>query len=256
MVNAVNNFVFKERKNMPGSLFAIKSIATCALITTATSLFAQPVAVMRDPPQNVAQLAASGSVEVQQDLLSIAMNTTASGADANTVQTQLKQALDAALAIARPAVLPGQLDLRTGNFSLYPRYDKNGKINGWQGTTELILDGRDFTRITSTAGKIQSLTMGNVSFALSREQRTKVEAEAQTIAIDRFKAKAIEVSKSFGFSSYTLREVSINADDQSFPPRPRMVAMQAKSADAESAVSVQAGKSTVLVNINGSVQMR
>lgn len=256
MVNAVNNFVFKERNHMPGSLFAIKSIATCALITTATSLFAQPVAVMRDPPQNVAQLAASGSVEVQQDLLSIAMNTTASGADANTVQTQLKQALDAALAIARPAVLPGQLDLRTGNFSLYPRYDKNGKINGWQGTTELILDGRDFTRITSTAGKIQSLTMGNVSFALSREQRTKVEAEAQTIAIDRFKAKAIEVSKSFGFSSYTLREVSINADDQSFPPRPRMVAMQAKSADAESAVSVQAGKSTVLVNINGSVQMR
>ena len=241
---------------MPGSLFAIKSIATCALITTATSLFAQPVAVMRDPPQNVAQLSASGSVEVQQDLLSIAMNTTASGADANTVQTQLKQALDAALAIARPAVLPGQLDLRTGNFSLYPRYDKNGKINGWQGTTELILDGRDFTRITSTAGKIQSLTMGNVSFALSREQRTKVEAEAQTIAIDRFKAKAIEVSKSFGFSSYTLREVSINADDQSFPPRPRMVAMQAKSADAESAVSVQAGKSTVLVNVNGSVQMR
>lgn len=206
--------------------------------------------------QNVAQLSASGSVEVQQDLLSIAMNTTASGADANAVQTQLKQALDAALSIARPAVLPGQLDLRTCNFSLYPRYDKNGKINGWQGSTELVLDGRDFTRITTTAGKIQSLTMGNVSFALSREQRTKVEAEAQTIAIDRFKAKALEVSKNFGFTGYTLREVSINANDQSFSPRPRAVAMMGKSADAESAVSVEAGKSTVLVNVSGSVQMR
>ena len=212
--------------------------------------------MMRDAVQNVAQLSANGSVEVQQDLLSIAMNTTASGADANAVQTQLKQALEAALAIARPAVLPGQLDLRTGNFSLYPRYDRNGKINGWQGSTELVLDGRDFTRITTTAGKIQSLTMGNVSFALSREQRTKVEAEAQTIAIDRFKAKALEVSKSFGFTGYTLREVSINANDQSFPPRPRAVAMMAKSADAESAVPVEAGKSTVMVNVSGSVQMR
>ena len=237
-------------------MFAIKSIAACALITWATSLFAQPVAMMRDAVQNVAQLSASGSVEVQQDLLSIAMNTTASGADANAVQTQLKQALEAALAVARPAVLPGQLDLRTGNFSLYPRYDRNGKINGWQGSTELVLDGRDFTRITTTAGKIQSLTMGNVSFALSREQRTKVEAEAQTIAIDRFKAKALEVSKSFGFTGYTLREVSINANDQSFPPRPRAVAMMAKSADAESAVPVEAGKSTVMVNVSGSVQMR
>ena len=214
------------------------------------------MAVMREPVQNVAQLSASGSVEVQQDLLSIAMNTTASGADANAVQTQLKQALDAALAIARPAVLPGQLDMRTGNFSLYPRYDKNGKINGWQGSTELVLDGRDFSRITTTAGKIQSLTMGNVSFALSREQRTKVEAEAQTIAIDRFKVKALEVSKSFGFTGYTLREVSINANDQSFQPRPRMLAMQAKSPESDSAVSVEAGKSTVLVNVSGSVQMR
>ena len=210
----------------------------------------------RDAVQNVAQLSVSGSVDVQQDLLSIAMSTTASGADANAVQTQLKQALDAALAVARPAVLPGQLDLRTGNFSLYPRYDKNGKINGWQGTTELVLDGRDFSRITGAAGKIQSLSIGNVSFALSREQRTKVEAEAQTIAIDRFKAKALEVSKSFGFTGYTLREVNINANDQGFQPRPRMMSAQSRSADAESAVSVEAGKSTVLVNVSGSVQMR
>lgn len=205
---------------------------------------------------NLAQLSASGTVEVQQDLLMIVMNTSASGLDANAVQTQLKQALDAALAIARPAAVPGQLDLRTGNFSLYPRYDKNGKVNGWQGTTELVLDGRDFTRITSTAGKIQSLTLANVSFALSREQRAKVEAEAQAMAIDRFKAKALEVSRGFGFGGYTLREVSINANDQGVVPRPRAVAMQARAEMADSAVPVEAGKSTVLVNVSGSVQMR
>lgn len=232
------------------------SLAACTLTLCATSLFAQPMVMQRDTLQNVAQLSASGTVEVQQDLLAIAMNTSASGTDANQVQTQLKQALDAALAIARPAVVPGQLDLKTGNFSLYPRYGKDGKINGWQGTTELVLEGRDFTRITTTAGKIQSLTMGNVSFALSREQRTKVEAEAQTIAIDRFKAKALEVSKSFGFAGYTLREVSINANDQSFQPRPRAMAMQAKAELSDSPISVEAGKSTVLVNVNGSVQMR
>lgn len=210
----------------------------------------------REDTRNVAQLAASGSVEVQQDLLSITMNTNLGGTDANAVQTQLKQALDAALAVARPAVLPGQLDLRTGNFSLYPRYDKNGKINGWQGSTELVLEGRDFPRITGTAGKIQSLTMGNVNFALSRERRAQVEAEAQAQAIERFKAKALEVSKGFGFTGYTLREVSINANDQGFQPRPRMVSMQAKSMESDAPVSVEAGKSTVQVNVSGSVQMK
>ena len=234
---------------------ATKVIAACALITWATSSFSQNF-VPREDLRNVAQLAANGSVEVQQDLLSITMSTSAGGADANAVQTQLKQALEAALAIARPAVLAGQLDLRTGNFSLYPRYDKNGKINGWQGSTEMVLEGRDFSRITGTAGKIQSLTMGNVSFALSKEQRAKVEAEAQTLAIERFKAKALEVTKGFGFTGYTLREVSINANDQGFQPRPRMVAMQAKSMESDSAVPVEAGKTTVLVSVSGSVQMK
>ena len=233
----------------------IKFIAACAMITGATSSFSQNF-VPREDLRNVAQLAANGSVEVQQDLLSITMSTSAGGADANAVQTQLKQALEAALAVARPAVLAGQLDLRTGNFSLYPRYDKNGKINGWQGSTEMVLEGRDFSRITGTAGKIQSLTMGNVSFALSKEQRAKVEAEAQTLAIERFKAKALEVTKGFGFTGYTLREVSINANDQGFQPRPRMVAMQAKSMESDSAVPVEAGKTTVLVSVSGSVQMK
>lgn len=237
---------------------AIKIIAACALITCASTTFAQNILARegREELRNVAQLAANGSVDVQQDLLSITMSTTAGGTDANTVQTQLKQALDAALAIARPAVSAGQLDLRTGNFSLYPRYDKNGRINGWQGSTELVLEGRDFPRITGTAGKIQTLTMGNVSFALSKEQRAKVEAEAQTIAIERFKAQALAVAKGFGFSGYTLREVAINANDQGFQPRPRMVSMQAKSMESDMPVSVEAGKSTVQVNVSGSVQMK
>ena len=231
-----------------------KLIAVCALLAGTTGAFAQKIS--HDVIQNVAQLSASGSIEVQQDVLSISMNTSRDGADAGTVQTQLKQALDAALAQARQAAVPGQLELRTGNFSLYPRYGKDGKINGWQGSTELILEGHDFGRITSTAGKIQTLTISHVSFALSREQRARVEGEAQTLAIERFKVKALEIAKGFGFSSYTLRDVAINANDQGFTPRPRLMAMQAKAEMSDSPVAVEAGRSTVLVNVTGSVQMR
>ncbi len=226
------------------------------MIVWTSSTLAQNSGPRDVPLQNVAQISASGSVDVQQDLLSIALNTTASGADANGVQAQLKQALDTALAQAKQAALPGQMDVRTGNFSLYPRYGKDSKINGWQGSAELVLEGRDFARITTTAGKIQTLTLGNVSFSLSREQRAKVEGDAQTLAIERFKAKAGEVAKGFGFASYTLREVSVNANDQGYTPRPRVMAMQAKSDMAESSVPVEAGKSTVQVTVSGSVQMK
>ena len=235
-----------------GNLLACGALAFMALGTSGT--VAQ--SVVQIAPQNVAQLSSSGSVEVQQDVLLISMNTARDGPDAGFVQTQLKQALDAALAVAKQAALPGQLDVRTGNFGLYPRYGKDGKINGWQGSTELVLEGRDFARITAAAGKIQTLTMGNVSFSLSREQRTRVEGEAQNQAIERFKAKASEIARSFGFTSYTLREVSINANEQGSGPRPRVMAMAAKAEMSDAPVLVEAGKSTLLVTVSGSVQMR
>ncbi len=232
---------------------AFKAVLVCALVLPAAALRAQQNAA---PPLNVVQLSASGSVEVQQDLISISMNTTREGADAGTVQNQLKVALDAALTEAKKAAQPGQLDVRTGNFSIYPRYGRDAKITAWQGSAEMVLEGRDFARISATAGKVQTLTLGNVSFGLSREQRSKVEGDAQAQAIDRFKAKAEGIAKSFGFNSYSLREVSVNANDQGFVPRPRMMAMEAKAAASDAPVPVEAGRSTVLVTVAGSVQLK
>ena len=229
----------------------MKSIAALAVLGCAA------VAAMADtpPPQNVLQLSASGTVEVQQDLLSMTLSTSRDAADAATVQNQLKAALDAALTEARKNAQPGQLDVRTGNFSLSPRYTREGKINGWQGSTELVLEGRDFPRITQTAGKISTLTVGNVGFGLSREQRAKVETEAQSIAIDNFKQKASELAQGFGFSGYTLREVSVNANEGG-PIRPRMMAMQAKAMSADAPVPIEAGKTSVVVSVSGAVQLK
>lgn len=236
-------------------LHTIKCIAALAVFTASSLVFSQNMRM--ETPQNVVSLQSTGTVEVQQDLLMISMNTTKEGADATAVQTQLKTALDAALAEAKKSVQPGQLDVRTGSFSLYPRYARDGKITGWQGTTELVLEGRDFARISATAGKINTLTLGQVTFTLSREARAKVEGEAQALAIERFKAKASEISKNFGFGGYSIREVSVNANDQGFTPRGRMEMMQAKSSIASDApVPVEAGRSSVVVTVNGAVQMK
>lgn len=231
----------------------IKLLAAVAALAMAGNALAQNAAT--PAPQNVLQLMASGTVEVQQDLLSMTLTTTRDATDAATVQAQLKTALDAALAEAKKSAQPGQLDVRTGNFSLSPRYTKDGKINGWQGSTELVLEGRDFPRITQAAGRINTLGVGSVGFGLSREQRAKTETEAQNIAIDNFKQKANELAKGFGFGGYTLREVSVNANDSGLI-RPRMMAAQAKSFSSDSAVPVEAGKTSVVVNVSGSVQLK
>ena len=231
-----------------------RALSGVALAVVAASAFAQPLAHV--PVQNVVQLAASGSLEVQQDLLTVSMTAIREGSDATVIQAQLKAALDSALLEAKKTAQPGQLDVRTGNFSLYPRYGRDGKITAWQGTTELVLEGRDFARISAAAGKIQTMTLGQVVFGLSREQRLKVEGDAQNQAIDRFKARAADIAKSFGFATYTLKEVAVNTGDQTYVPRPRMMAMEAKASTSDAPVPVEAGKATVTVTVSGSVQLQ
>lgn len=228
------------------------ALVVTGLLATTLSASAQGL----PPPQNVLQLQATGTVEVQQDLLMVNLTTSREGADANAVQQQLRTALDAALTEARRTAQPGQLDVRTGNFGLYPRQGRDGKISGWTGSAELVLEGRDFARITQAAARIQTMTYGGISFGLSREQRAKVESDAQAQAIERFKAKAAELAKNFGFAGYTLREVAVNANDQGFAPRQRMMTMEAKGAAADAAVPVEAGKTSVMVTVSGTVQLK
>jgi predicted secreted protein len=207
------------------------------------------------PPQNVVSLAATGSVDAPQDLITISLTAMREGADAVAVQAQLKATLETALAEAKKSAQPGQMDVRTGVFSVGPRYTSGGKVDGWRGTVELVLEGRDFARISQVAGRMPGMTVGNVAFGLSREQRAAVEGGAQQMAIERFKAKAAELARSFGFSGYTLREVNVTSND--FTPGPRPMMMARAMAGAESAqVPVEAGKAVVTVTVSGSVQLK
>ena len=205
-------------------------------------------------PRERLSLSASASAEVTRDVLGIAFSTTREGSEAAGVQTALKQALDAALAEARKIARPGQVDVQTGGFSLYPRHDpKTGKINGWQGSAELQVEGRDVAAIAQLAGRINTLTIARVGYSLSREAREKAEADITAQAIARYRTKASEYAKLFGYGSYVIGEVNV-ASDEASAPRP-MMAMRMKAEMADAALPTEAGKATVTVNVNGSVQL-
>lgn len=231
----------------------VAPLVVLACVVPAASANAQAVS----QPSNVVQLQATGSVDVPQDWLTVRLSTTREAPDAATVQNQLKQATEAALALLRPQTRPGEFEVRTGAFGVYPRYASAGKIAGWHGSTELIIEGRDVERISGAVGKVPGLTVGQVGFSLSREARRKMEAQVQAMAIDRFKTKATEIAQAFGFSGYQLREVAVTTADE--PVRPiyaRPMAMEAKAAASDAPIPVEAGTSTVSVTVSGSVQLR
>ena len=219
------------------------------------SMLIVPAAFAADSqPAGVLNLSASASAEVTKDLLTVVLSTTRDGTDAGAVQSALKQALDAALAEAKRVAKPGQLEVQTGNFSLYPRHASKGGITGWQGSAELVIEGRDMTAIGQLTGRIVTLTIARVGQSLSREQREKAEAEVSAQAIARYRAKAAEYARQFGYASVVVREINVQASE---PPGFVPMAMtRAKTMQAaDESLPVEAGKASVTVMVNGSVQM-
>jgi predicted secreted protein len=209
-------------------------------------------------PQNVVSLAAAASLQVPQDWLTVVLATTREGNDAAALQAQLKLALDTALAEARRAArgtAPQDLEVQTGGFSLNPRYGRDGRMSGWSGRAELQLQGRDTAAIAQLAGRIQTLTVASTGFSLSREAREKVESQVVAEAIGRFRARADEVSRQFGFAGWTLREVNVQTELPMGQPQPRMRVASAMAATADEALPVEAGKATVSVTVAGSVAL-
>lgn len=245
---------------------AATSLAGALALAVAAPALAQVAPAAVPMPEGVLSITASAQKDVVRDLVAITFSTTKEGTDARAVQAELQRALDAALAVARPAARPGQIDVQTGNFALVPRYARPAAttpnaptapaINGWTGTAELVVEGRDIAGIGALVPRITTLTVARVGQRLSREAVQAVEGELVAEAVARFRARATEYAKLFGFGGASVREVSVQTSDPGNGPMPMaMMRMQASPA-ADAALSVDPGKTQVSATVSGTVQMK
>jgi predicted secreted protein len=207
-------------------------------------------------PSQVLHLSASAQTEVPQDWLAMVMSVQRDGLQAPAVQKQLNTALAAALAVATPQTQAGSVEVRTGEMNVSPRYGRDGKISGWQGSAQLVLQGRDAVQIATLAGQLTDWTVSQIDWRLSSEQKKEAETRIQAEAVERFQSKAQSLTRQFGFASYTLKEVRVSAQETGEGVMPRRVSMVQMEAPSASPVPTLAGKSLVVVNISGSIQLQ
>jgi predicted secreted protein len=235
----------------------LRRVAALCAVLAAWPCAAQVSASGQPQSENLLSLSASATVDVPRDVLELVFSTQREAPDASTVQTQLMQALEPALAEARKLARPGQVEVSTGNFAVYPRYAPKGGVTQWQGSVELRVEGRDIDALTRLVPRITTLSVARVGYSLSREAREKVQSEVSGRAIARFRSQAEAYAKAFGFSAITLRNVEVQSQDSAHPPVPVMRAARAGAAMlADEAMPVEAGKASVSITVSGTVQMR
>jgi predicted secreted protein len=208
-------------------------------------------------PSQIVHLSASASSSVKPDWMVITLAVQKEGTEAATVQKQINAQVTAALALAQASAQVGLLDVSTGQLSVSPRYGRDGKINGWMGLGELLLQGRDIDRMTALAGRLQGMTVSQVQWEVSPELKRQTESRIQGQAVAQFQARASALASSLGFSTYGLREVRVTTQENGGDIQPRMVSAQMDGVTSSPMpIAAQAGQSRVVVNVSGSIQLK
>lgn len=225
-----------------------KLLAASLLSTTAAMAAAQTVA----PPSGILSLSAQAATEVPTDVVHLTLAAEQEGPEPTAISNALSSRTQAVLAQAKRT---SGVEAQSGGFTIHPNTDRNGRISTWRGHSEVILKSKDFAAVSKLAGELASqMQVQNIAFSLSRETRLAAEQKLADQAVAAFRDKAQATTKLFGYSGYTIREVSLN-ESGGVMPMPRMYAAKAMSDSAGAPIPVEGGKSQVTVSVNGSVQM-
>lgn len=235
---------------------ALAAAVPVALTLASPAAHAQTASPHFPEPAGVLSLSSQASADVPQDIIHITLFYEQQAKDPGSLTSALNQRADAALAQAKGV---SGVTAHTGAFSVYPSTDRDGKISAWRGRTEVVLESRDFAAASKLAGQLSNqMQIANVEFSLSPDAQRTAEQKLTTEAIKSFRARADEAAKAFGYNSYSIRDVNVSGS-RNVQPYPRMMAMAAApmdSAKMSAPISVEGGKATVSVTVNGSVQMK
>lgn len=197
------------------------------------------------------ELTAEASVETANDLAVTQAYFEASGNAPGPLATEVNQVIAEALKTAK--AYP-QVKVKTAGTYTGPVYGRNGRsIEAWRMRSSLSLESRDMEALSQFLGKIQGrLAVSAISFSPAPETRRAAEDAALVQALANFEARAQLAAKALG-KRYRVRQVNIGQGGGQ-PPMPIYRAQAMAAAEAAPA-PLEAGQSSVTIQISGSVEL-
>ncbi|GGY21508.1 SIMPL domain-containing protein [Paludibacterium paludis] len=202
------------------------------------------------------RLTASAQSQIANDQLSATLYLQEKNAQPAQLADRLNRAINRALADAKPFT---KVETTSGSYNTWPDYDKNGRIQGWQGRAEIRLKSRDIKQASELVAKLQqNLALGNLQFEVSDEARRAVEKTLIPAAIGELKEQGRIAAQALGKSAVQVKELEIG--NNLSPVRPVMLRMKAMGAAAE-AMDVaqpnwQPGQSEIQLQVTGRLELK
>lgn len=244
------------------SILSVKSkLALTALLLAAAvlavmvfGLFANAPAQAAEEPEQKKTLSVSGQskVSASPDMATISLGVVTEGKDAKETQKTNAASMDKVITAIKAAGIKAD-DIRTVNYSMYPKYDYNketgaSKIIGYTVSNSVNVTVRDLEKagsIIDAAADSGVNTSSNISFSLSNYEDFYNEALKKAALAAKKKADSIS-----GALGITLKApISIN-EGGGYSPLSNYAVYDMKEMNAGAATPIQAGSIEITANVS------
>jgi predicted secreted protein len=222
------------------------------LILAALLVLASTAHAAEEPQYNRVDFSTEAAREVGNDLLQAQMRLEVSDPSPAKVAQLLNTTVNAAL--KKGAAFPA-VKVASGNYTTYPIYGKNNRLDGWRGNAQIRLESRDFKAAGELIGELQgSMQLAGVSFTVAPETRKKLEDELVGEGLAAFRQRAEAIRAALGGSGYKIVHVGINSGGY-HPPQPLLDGVVAMRAMAAPAPEFSGGESDLTMQVSGTIEI-
>ncbi|QLB20580.1 hypothetical protein A6B43_03070 [Vespertiliibacter pulmonis] len=194
---------------------------------------------------------------VEKDLIQAEIYSRKSGKNLSDLKKAVSTNLNKVLAQAKQYP---KVDISAEGISNYADYDNKGKVNGWVAEGRISLKSKDFDAVAKILENLDDqIAISHVDFSVSPEKMVSLEDEMTLEIIKQFQHKAEVIQTGLNAKKYILSDIRLNTpngDINQNAPMPRMYALSAKMASADSqpeSLPMEAGKATISATASGKV---
>ena len=219
-----------------------------------------PAFADEDTVYNQVSISAEASADVENDTLVAEL----------FIEHQAKTAAEAAEVVnaaidwgVKQAQSVDGVKVRTLEYNTTPVYSKTRsasdvytpQIMEWRVSQAMRVESTDADTLSELiTGVQQRLAIRQIGYEVSKALREATESVLIDEAILAFQQRAGQVARGFGHDGYKLVKVNINSGGMRPPvPYARSMAMEAA---APAPVAIEAGTSTLKINVNGTVELK
>ncbi len=233
------------------------TLATALLALALASPFASAAQERPVVLNDVLNVDATVTSEVAPDLAVVTLAVVREGPDVAPLTKEVNETLAKSFAEAKSV---SGVIASNGGYSTFPRYDSRGGQNtrtGWQVRAEMIIKSKDFNALGNLVGKLsQAMQIAGSSFEISPELRSQENAALIERAARAFQDRAAAATKAFGYTGYSIRQVTLGNAGQSGSPRTMFADNTLGRQASAPPLPIESGRVTLSLTVSGSVQMR